>query len=86
VKRIPQGDFVNKLLTRVSEEECALLVWREFDGLSLAALSEMTRLNRNTIKVKLFTLIRHQSAPAPGPPHPETRMQSELELSCEICA
>ena len=64
-----QRDFVNKLLTPASEDECALVVWREVEGFSLAALSEMKGLNRNTIKVMLFRLTRYRSAPAPGPPH-----------------
>jgi hypothetical protein len=65
---------VNKLLTRASEEKCALLVLREVEGHSLAASFEMTGLNRNTIKVKLFRATWYQSAPAPGPRH--------LKLEC----
>jgi RNA polymerase sigma-70 factor (ECF subfamily) len=49
-----QRDFISKLLAEVSEEERVLLVWREIEGLSLEEISEMTGLNRNTIKVKLF--------------------------------
>ena len=49
-----QRDFLNKLLMQVSEEERALLVWKEVEGLSVEELSEMTGLVENTIKVKLF--------------------------------
>jgi RNA polymerase sigma-70 factor (ECF subfamily) len=49
-----QRDFISKLLAEVSEEERVLLVWKEIEGLSLEEISEMTGLNRNTIKVKLF--------------------------------
>jgi RNA polymerase sigma-70 factor (ECF subfamily) len=49
-----QRDFISKLFAEVSEEERVLLVWREIEGLSLEEISEMTGLNRNTIKVKLF--------------------------------
>jgi RNA polymerase sigma-70 factor (ECF subfamily) len=49
-----QRDFVNKLLARIPEDDRWLLISREVEGLSLAELSEMTGLNENTIKVRLF--------------------------------
>jgi RNA polymerase sigma-70 factor, ECF subfamily len=49
-----QRDFINKLLTQVSEDERLLLIWKEVEGFSLAELSEMTGLAENTIKVRLF--------------------------------
>jgi RNA polymerase sigma-70 factor (ECF subfamily) len=49
-----QRDFINKLLTQVSEDERVLLVWKEVEGLSLEELCEMTGLNENIIKVRLF--------------------------------
>jgi len=49
-----QRDFINKLLTQVSEDERVLLVWKEIEGLSVEELTEMTGLNENTIKVRLF--------------------------------
>ncbi len=51
---VMQRDFINKLLTQVSEDERVLLVWKEVEGLSLKELCEMTGLNENAIKVKLF--------------------------------
>jgi RNA polymerase sigma-70 factor (ECF subfamily) len=53
-RTVMQRDFVNYLLTQVSEDERLLLVWKEVEGFSLAELSEMTGLNESTIKVKLF--------------------------------
>ena len=51
---VMQRDFINKLLMQVSEDDRLLLIWREVEGFSLAELSEMTGLNENTIKVRLF--------------------------------
>ena len=51
---VMQRDFINKLLTQVSEDERVLLVWKEVEGFSIEELCEMTGLNENTIKVKLF--------------------------------
>jgi RNA polymerase sigma-70 factor, ECF subfamily len=51
---VMQRDFINKLLTHVSEEERVLLVWKEVEGFSLEELSEMTGINENALKVKLF--------------------------------
>jgi RNA polymerase sigma-70 factor (ECF subfamily) len=51
---VMQRDFLNKLLTQLSEDERVLLVWKEVEGFSLTELCEMTGLNENTIKVKLF--------------------------------
>jgi RNA polymerase sigma-70 factor (ECF subfamily) len=58
-----QRDFISKLLAEVTEEERVLLVWKEVEGLSLEEISEMTGLNENTIKVKLFRA-RHRLARA----------------------
>jgi RNA polymerase sigma-70 factor (ECF subfamily) len=51
---VMQRDFINRLLTKVSEDERLLLVWKEVEGFSLAEISEMTGLGENTIKVRLF--------------------------------
>jgi RNA polymerase sigma-70 factor (ECF subfamily) len=51
---VMQRDFINKLLTQVSEDERLLLIWKEVEGFSLAELSEMTGLGVNTVKVRLF--------------------------------
>ena len=51
---VMQRDFINKLLTQLSEDERLLLIWKEVEGFSLAELSEMTGQRENTIKVKLF--------------------------------
>jgi len=53
-RAVMQRDFVNKLLARVPEDDRLLLLLKEVEGFSLAELSEMTGLNLNTLKVRLF--------------------------------
>jgi len=53
-RAVMQRDFVNKLLARVPENDRLLLLLKEVEGFSLAELSEMTGLNLNTLKVRLF--------------------------------
>lgn len=47
-------DYLMKILSKVSEEERVLLIRKEVEGLTIDELAEMTGLNENTIKVKLF--------------------------------
>ncbi|MDA1316220.1 MAG: sigma-70 family RNA polymerase sigma factor [Acidobacteria bacterium] len=47
-------DYLMKILSKVSEEERVLLIQKEVEGLTIDELAEMTGLNENTIKVKLF--------------------------------
>jgi RNA polymerase sigma-70 factor (ECF subfamily) len=49
-----QRDLALKLLARLSEEERSLLLLKEVEGHSVEELAEMTGINENTIKVKLF--------------------------------
>ena len=51
---LARRDYVVKLLARVSEEERMLLMLKEVEGHSVEELAEMTGMNENTIKVKLF--------------------------------
>jgi RNA polymerase sigma-70 factor (ECF subfamily) len=53
-QNLARRDYVVKLLTRVSEEERTLLMLKEVEGRSVEELAEITGLNENTIKVKLF--------------------------------
>ena len=53
-QNLARRDYVVKLLMRVSEEERTLLVLKEVEGRSVEELAEMTGMNENTIKVKLF--------------------------------
>ena len=53
-KNLARHDYVLKLLARVSEEERNLLMLKEVEGHSVEELAEMTGMNENTIKVKLF--------------------------------
>ncbi|MBZ5591134.1 MAG: sigma-70 family RNA polymerase sigma factor [Acidobacteriia bacterium] len=51
---LARRDYVLKLLSRVSEEERTLLLLKEVEGRSVEELAQMTGMNENTIKVKLF--------------------------------
>jgi RNA polymerase sigma-70 factor (ECF subfamily) len=51
---LAQRDLVNKLLTKIPEEERSLLLMKDVEGHSVEELAEMTGMNENTIKVKLF--------------------------------
>lgn len=52
--RAEQRDYLMKLLQHVSEQERLLLFQKEVEGLTISELSELTGINPNTIKVKLF--------------------------------
>ncbi|MFN3327040.1 MAG: RNA polymerase sigma factor [Bryobacteraceae bacterium] len=51
---LAQRDLVLKLLSKVSEEDRNLMMLKEVEGHSVEELAEMTGMNENTIKVKLF--------------------------------
>lgn len=53
-KRLAQHDLVVKLLAKISEEDRSLILLKEVEGHSVEELSQMTGMNENTIKVKLF--------------------------------
>jgi RNA polymerase sigma-70 factor (ECF subfamily) len=53
-QNLARRDYVTKLLTRVSEEERTLLMLKEVEGRSVEELAQITGMNENTIKVKLF--------------------------------
>jgi RNA polymerase sigma-70 factor (ECF subfamily) len=52
--RLAQRDLIIKLLGKISEEERTLMLMKEVEGHSVEELAELTGLNENTIKVKLF--------------------------------
>jgi RNA polymerase sigma-70 factor (ECF subfamily) len=52
--RLAQRDLVIKLLDKLSEDDRTLLLLKEVEGHSVEELSQMTGMNENTIKVKLF--------------------------------
>jgi len=52
--RLAQRDLIVKLLGRLSEEDRSLMLLKEVEGHSVEELAQMTGLNENTIKVKLF--------------------------------
>jgi RNA polymerase sigma-70 factor, ECF subfamily len=51
---LAQRDLIAKLLSKVSEEDRMLILLKEVEGHSVEELSQMTGMNENTIKVKLF--------------------------------
>ncbi len=52
--QLAQKDLVLKLLARLSTEDRSLLLLKEVEGHSVEELAQMTGMNENTIKVKLF--------------------------------
>lgn len=52
--RLAQRDLAVKLLAKLSTEDRSLLLLKEVEGHSVEELSQMTGMNENTIKVKLF--------------------------------
>jgi RNA polymerase sigma-70 factor (ECF subfamily) len=52
--RLAQRDLLVKLLGKLSEEDRSLMLLKEVEGHSVEELAQMTGLNENTIKVKLF--------------------------------
>jgi RNA polymerase sigma-70 factor (ECF subfamily) len=53
-RALAHSDFLNKLLARMPKDDRVLLLCKELEGLSVVELAEMTGLNENTVKVKLF--------------------------------
>lgn len=52
--RLAQRELVAKLLEKISEEDRNLILLKEVEGHSVEELAQMTGMNENTIKVKLF--------------------------------
>jgi RNA polymerase sigma-70 factor (ECF subfamily) len=53
-RRTELRDLVERLLSLLSEEDRAMLVLKEVEGLSVEEISEVFGLNVNTVKVRLF--------------------------------
>lgn len=51
---LARRDLAIKLLEKLSEEDRQLILLKEVDGHSVEELAQMTGMNENTIKVKLF--------------------------------
>lgn len=51
---LEQRDLLLKLLAKVSDEDRNLILLKEVEGHSVEELAQMTGMNENTIKVKLF--------------------------------
>lgn len=53
-RQIEVRDLAEKLLARLSPEDRVLLVLKEVEGYSVKEIAEITSLNENTVKVRLF--------------------------------
>jgi RNA polymerase sigma-70 factor (ECF subfamily) len=53
-KTLERQDLIAKLLTKISDEDRSLIMLKEVEGHSVEELAQMTGMNENTIKVKLF--------------------------------
>src|SRR5437588_8555296 len=53
-QRLAQHDLILKLLSKISQEDRSLILLKEVEGHSVEDLSQITGMNENTIKVKLF--------------------------------
>ena len=51
---LERRDMLIKMLSKVSEEDRMLILLKEVEGRSVEELAEMTGMNENTIKFKLF--------------------------------
>ncbi len=69
---LAQRDLVVKLLEKVSPEDRQLLMLKEVEGHSVEELAQMTGMNENTIKVKLFRA-RQKLVKAAGRLIPKTK-------------
>jgi RNA polymerase sigma-70 factor (ECF subfamily) len=52
--RLANRDLALKLLSKLNPEDRSLILMKEVEGHSVEELADMTGLNENTIKVKLF--------------------------------
>jgi len=52
--RLAQRDLLLKMLSKISKDDRSLILLKEVEGHSVEELAQMTGLNENTIKVKLF--------------------------------
>ena len=53
-QELASRDLAMKLLAKISEQDRNLILLKEVEGHSVEELSQMTGMNENTIKVKLF--------------------------------
>jgi len=54
VRRTGIREFVQSLLEGISEEDRALLILKEVEGLSLKEMEQIYKVNENALKVRLF--------------------------------
>ena len=54
IRRTGIREFVHSLLEGISEEDRALLILKEVEGLSLKEMEQIYKVNENALKVRLF--------------------------------
>ena len=54
IRRTGIREFVHSLLDGISEEDRALLILKEVEGLSLKEMEQIYKVNENALKVRLF--------------------------------
>ncbi len=64
-RRLADRDYLNKLLSRIPEDDRALLIFKEVEGHSIGELSQMTGMTESAIKIKLFRA-RHKLVEVAG--------------------
>jgi RNA polymerase sigma-70 factor, ECF subfamily len=77
-QRVLLGDAVENLLSRLSDEDRAILLLKEVEGYSVEEIAHMLSLNTNTVKVRLFRsrgrLMEHWRRQNPAD-HPRSRRE-----------
>lgn len=63
-------EYVQELLSVVSEEDRLLLVMKEVEGLSLKEMEKIYNVNENALKVRLFRARQRVLKAMPTPTHP----------------
>lgn len=63
-------EYVQELLSVVSEEDRLLLVMKEVEGLSLKEMEKIYNVNENALKVRLFRARQRVLKAMPAPTHP----------------
>jgi len=53
-QRVEQREFVERLLSKLDEQDRTMLIMKEVEGFTVEEIGEMLELNVNTVKVRLF--------------------------------
>ena len=78
-RTLAQRDFLNKLLAQIPDDDRVLILLKEVDGCSVPHLAQMTGMNENTIKVKLYRCRRRLVKLAARLSRPAARNQRSIQ-------